>query len=670
MSKADYFEKENLKDEILKQISVSKYALTPAQLYNIDSIKSLCQPNEVRLQIREIKRRCNQLVKDGKLLDTEAPSDKQGEASGPYSINPNAVPVPKPVKSKPPRPAAPEISPKTIIKPIPKEKKISEDNLTPEFIKILLKNYRSLYGLSSPPGTIGEIYEVAEALLKDNKKIPPLRDATRADLGPSYDPNKIYELIIIFIGGYFTSDKIISAMESLDNKKYSPIESKQILSTSDTAKLRSYTVNLLEIDGFYATSINLMAALIQINNFISESGEPISSTKQQLSPEDITKQDIILIANSGNTTLLELAKSIQTPQWLIDGVRESKELQGFIADNDTVVKGIHKIYLEIQEEEKEISVPIDPRIILSQTLLDNMSSGNLTKEEKNIIYEARMIDPQLDKLSSYVLESKDYELTPIAVKLNENNGKLPLVLWQRISIHKQNGTIMEINKENLPVYHKLKFIINRIDSVTNRDDKELLTKLLFEFPQYNFKSLSPQLITLIDSYFNQLSQSPVSSFNKDDIAKKLSLLDSITLSDSDKRIVSNMRSVLDANMIQKANTLVIDNILHQNAKKLPKTDTIDLGKSDYSEITFITPISKEEKLLNSISSRITISSAPKVSHMVREILSLREDLIEELYNDLLSGKDTEVNEGLIYLYHKDLIPPLIYETIRNTLIRK
>ncbi len=664
MSKADYSEKENLKDEILKQITSTKFALTPAQLYNIDSVKNLTQPNEVRLQIREIKRRCNQLVKDGKLLDTEAPQDKQGEASGPYSINPNASPIPKSPKAT--LVPTPKPKPQTIIKP---KILISIDSLNLDLIKLIVKEHRKKYGGTQEPGSIEELLDVKKSLLSNSEQPDEITTLVSHEL--QFDYSKVYPLIVEFMAGYFTEDKIIASLEHTTNSTYTTEQARKILSGCNVDELKTYSSNLLVYNLFQPETVNLLASAMAIDKFVNKPEATELPEKKELTPEDITVQDIILIAKSGNTTLEELAKDNSTPQWLISGVTESKELQGFnITDQNIVTKGIHKLYLEIQEQQKkELDVPIDPRIILSKDLLNKISSGNLSKNQKQIILEAREIDPLLDKLTSYVIDSKDYELTPIAVRLKENDGKLPFGLWQRILIHSQNGTMLEINRENLPVYQKLKFIINRIDSVTNRDDRELLTKTLFEFPGYDIKPISPQLVNLIESYFSQLSQSPVSSFNKDDITKKLTLLDTITLSDSDKRILINMHNILDADTMQKANTLVINNILHQNAKKLDK-DLLDLGKSEYSEITFIAPISAEEKLLNTIASRITISTAPKVAHMVQEVLSLSESQIEELYEDLLSGKDTEVNEGLIYLYHKNLIPSLIYDTIRNILKRK
>lgn len=73
-----------LESEIIRLLSASAFSLSPKGLYLSSSIKSLLDPHPDRpdLEIRQIKRTCNSLVKQGLITDI---GGKSGEGSGPYS---------------------------------------------------------------------------------------------------------------------------------------------------------------------------------------------------------------------------------------------------------------------------------------------------------------------------------------------------------------------------------------------------------------------------------------------------------------------------------------------------------------------------------------------------------------------------------------------------------
>lgn len=84
---------------------------------------------------------------------------------------------------------------------------------------------------------------------------------------------------------------------------------------------------------------------------------------------------------------------------------------------------------------------------------------------------------------------------------------------------------------------------------------------------------------------------------------------------------------------------------------------------------YITPLSPKDQHLFIIANRIKITNADEVAEQVNDLYSLDDEILEKIYNKFKSGLTTDADEGFIFMFHKNLIDPIIYNLISNKLIK-
>lgn len=591
----------DLKDEIFKVMEKSGTRMSRQDLYDIPSIKALVTPKPGReeLEIREIKRNCNDLVEEGKLTDLKAAV--QGQGSGPYIISGEPIPTDEDMgmrsatyekKERKPRKPYPTKIGATKIKP--SLKLIDPTIITPDYIEIIYNDFIS---------TSESKEELRTKLFNDNKDIERIIKEIINHNGisdSSENANIIMRKIIEFMSDAFSDDKIIVAVQhSYPSVNNLPEAIELIRGTSINVRRDTYD-HLLIDSSFPVTTINQGVAEYTIGKLV---GEAIVSDREPISAP-LPKKD--------KTSL-----------------KESLE-----------------------------SLPIDDRILVSPDIIEKINNGEETNAIKELIYEARRIIPHLDNLSQHLQESNDHELIPIANVFLEKNA-LPVFLWNRVMLHKETGTSVEIPKDKVEIYLQLKLLINRIDQI-NPEDRDTLVKIFLTMGEDPKLVISPQIKSLINMYYTKLKSASVSYPDRNRIESKFKLLEKASLSESQQRIIANLRSVYEANKFQNANEIILNAVIHDIK---PTSSEIDFGKSKYSDIKLITPKSRIEI----IASGITIKKSTEIANTVSELLLLSESQIEEIYSDFESGKETGVDEALIYLYHCNLIDPIVYNLIKKKL---
>jgi hypothetical protein len=307
-------------------------------------------------------------------------------------------------------------------------------------------------------------------------------------------------------------------------------------------------------------------------------------------------------------------------------------------------------------------ITIDPRIKVTNDFMTKHQNNTLSSAGKNTLYEITTLIPHLDSLVQHLQSSKDYyELHHLLSEFTQNN-QLSLNDWKLIQAHKSTGTTQPISPTNLPIFQKLKLVINRLDKIPNTNERAQLIKLFNNFPLTD--SVSHSQISIIDSNFARLSNLPTSPLpSKDLLSKKLSLLNTLPLSDSEKRIVTQSETLLNADKLSIPNELIIDNILRSHTSDIPP----EILEYSPSHISFAPIISLQEKHLRKIASHISIDSSSRISSQIREVFTFQDEDIEKLHTQLLSQRDTEVDEALIYIFHSDLIDPIVLKLINNLL---
>lgn len=308
-------------------------------------------------------------------------------------------------------------------------------------------------------------------------------------------------------------------------------------------------------------------------------------------------------------------------------------------------------------------IPIDSRILVTPKFAKHHAENEFTKADREAYYEITRITPQLDSLITHLSESTDYyELTPISIRLEEEKA-LPIEIWQRLLSHKLTGTALEIVPANLPTYGKLKVIINRLNHVKDEDKQVKLIELFNTFPSYNTKEIPHYLISLIESAFASASSSSISKPDTTLLAKKISILKTIDLDESEKRIIAFNEVILSKNKAQIPNEILIDSILRDNKSKFPP-DTFEFNKS---HISLSTPISPEERYIRGIASRINIHTINDVVEQVKDLFSFEDDLYEKIKKQFDEHKPTGADEGIVYIEHKKFIDPIYREMIEDKL---
>ncbi len=555
---------------------------------------------------RQINRRCFQLASAGLVKEKDGKTDQAltGTFISLGSTYKSDTDTPVPT------PRA-KRTPKTVdIKPKPKRKDLtSPSEITDEIIIIY---WNDIMGVREDKNVI------SKELLNNPSRFKVLTESIIKSQGieASQDNiNIVYSAILIFASSRFLDSDFISASymtdHDIDTKDLTKSYIKSLIETNSTTKLKTLSKNLLDVAGFSNSNTHTInTAQVALRLYVA----PIASSSETES--------------------------------------ESSPIP------------------EPTSEEKSISISdIDSRIDLSATpgLEERISSKSLTKADEELLSNMIPLAMSLDSLVTYIHESKDYfELAPIMLRFDRDN-KLPYHLWESVRRHKSTGTMLEASKEMLPIFLKLKSVVLRLDKIKDESDYISIAKIFMNFPKVSDSSLHHTEILRVERYFSTLSSYPISSSNKERIAKKISLLRSIHLNESESRIVTNNEAVMNADMLQVPNEILIDDLLYTNKKSLP-SDMLSFGPQ-YTLIELSTPVSKEEARLKSIASKIDGMFAPEVASQVKDLYDLSEDDYERAVTMFDSGKHTGYEEGFIYLNHRNLIDSIIYKQIEN-LIKK
>jgi len=501
------------------------------------------------------------------------------------------------------RPRFPTAIIKPTLKDISSPKEITEE--------MIIDAYETLLGVTTTKT------EKTREMLNNPSRFPLLAEHIIAKEGlnkNNTNNRNVYIAILVFASSNFSEMDIVSACgmtdSSIDTKDLAKDYIKVLIETKATTKINTLSKNLLDIAGYSKTNthtVNAAGMALASYVFPSVSSEPSPSPEPEPSPEP-------------------------------------------------------------SPEPVSIS-DIDPRIDLSETpgLEERITSHTLTKADEELISNMIPLSISLDTLVLYLHESKDYyELAPIRLRFDRDN-KLPYYLWQKIRTHSFTGTALEVSRSLLPVFSKLKSIVLRIDKIKNESDYASISKIFMNFPTVADARLDHIEIALIERYFSSLSTYPISSVNKERIARKIDILKSIPLNVTEKRIVAHNEDVMNAEMLQLPNELIIDNILYTHKKSI-LPDTLNFGRQ-YTLVELSTPESKEEKRLKSIASKINGFTASEVVSQIKDILEFEDEDYERVLSMFTSGKHTGLEEAIIYLNHRNLIDPIIYRQIENLLKR-
>lgn len=82
------------------------------------------------------------------------------------------------------------------------------------------------------------------------------------------------------------------------------------------------------------------------------------------------------------------------------------------------------------------------------------------------------------------------------------------------------------------------------------------------------------------------------------------------------------------------------------------------------------PMTEQKKRIIRRAKRFRLHNAEEMAELIKDLLSLRHEQIVDIYHDFMSGKNTEVDEGLVFIFHREAIDPLIYPLILNILKQK
>ncbi len=556
---------------------------------------------------RQINRRCFQLASAGLVKEKDGKTDQALTGTfislGSSYVSETSATEPAPRVKRAPKSV--DIKPKSKRKDLTSPSEITDEIIISSWNDVLSDGEADKNIISKELLNIPSRFKVLTESIIKSQGIEASQD----------NINIVYSAILIFASSRFLGSDFVSASymtdHDIDTKDLTKGYIKSLIETNSTTKLKTLSKNLLDVSGFSNSNTHTInTAQVALRLYVA----PItSSSETELEPSP-------------------------TP--------------------------------EPTPEEKPISLSdIDSRIDLSATtgLEERISSKSLTKSDEELLSNMIPLAMSLDSLVTYIHESKDYfELAPIMLRFDRDN-KLPYHLWEAIRRHKSTGTMLEASREMLPVFLKLKSVVLRLDKIKDESDYISIAKIFMNFPKIADSPIHHTEILRVERYFSTLSSYPVSSPNKERIAKKISLLRSIHLNESESRIVANNEAVMNADMLQIPNEILIDDLLYTNKKSLP-SDTLSFGPQ-YTLVELSTPVSKEEARLKSIASKIDGMFAPEVASQVKDLYDLSEDDYERAITMFDSGKHTGYEEGFIYLNHRNLIDSIIYKQIEN-LIKK
>jgi len=316
---------------------------------------------------------------------------------------------------------------------------------------------------------------------------------------------------------------------------------------------------------------------------------------------------------------------------------------------------------------------IDPRIDVSDypDIQEKISKNLLNAQEEEFVRELNVINKpgRIDELLK-ILESKDFELTRPQI-LFERNKKLSLNDWGHVYAHSKAGTTIPMHEQNITSFGDLKYVINRIDSVTNERDRDNLIDIYYRLtdPGTNKTPLVHDLETIIKKYKDSLKGVKVQVVDKTEMRKKIGILRTAIdpRDDENLAILENMEMMLVADKILPVHEMMIDQLIREYANLLKDT-TLDFGETKNSRIKFVTQEEARNSRIKKVADGINLYNADEIAATLAQLHTLPDESAQRMYNQIISGEsltidDDKIDEAIIIMYHADLVDPNVLSYI-------
>lgn len=531
---------------------------------------------------------------------------------------------------------------------------------------------------------------IGKKLLKENNIIFPLANHIAEDYFNNTNPNNADKQLLINSIIHFMADRIFNydILTSIKTVRPDIINFKEsfkdgTLTADDLNKMTEYILNNYNIPLTFPNKTAVAYAFADFVNIPIKFGDtlkqPISVQEPEPTPEKILTPDLITLdlirmaiqRSMGSGHNIDTINDIVThennpiPNEVVSAIKSELKSQGYyigVREIDIIKETVTDI-LKVYDENVISGISIDSRIlIIDSKFVERLANLKLKKSDWSFIKDIQEITPLLDKLEKYLNSSTDDEIAVFKASYIKN-GKLPLGVWKLISSNKETGTSLPIKKINLAEYNNLKSIINRIDLISNEDDKIKLIKLYHELPGLEI-GIESSSVDLIDKYIYIIS-SPKSTLNKEDIEAKFASLKALSLNDYEQRVLANLEDTYNANLFQKAHEMKLDSFLHSHAIEI---EDFEFGKNIYTPVKRKKILSPIEKIIKNTVKNMKIFNAKEMVGDIHNFLSLPEDTQDNIVAEFESGNSGAFDDAIIYLYYKNKMPTAIYSYIKTLLI--
>ncbi|MCK5014507.1 MAG: hypothetical protein KAS66_11870 [Candidatus Omnitrophica bacterium] len=718
-----------LDEEIVNVLKNASGPLKFSDLYNdYQSIQDLTEfKPDPKNRAREVKRRCNKLVLSGILIDTTGRTD--GKGTGPYTITstftgqiPTYTPRPR-ATSISPKSSRVRIQPKTISRLTTKFRRKKPWGSTPstsdyDFGKHHVQNLMEASMTTQARDERQQNWISDDALLSsltpDEKHILAgnilANDRTViTDDNITFMLGRISKAILdgMTIETFNLTDKdIVDAIESTSSINTFIIESLNLNPVPTTEKVKQHLLPNVDLSEDHLTEESL---LLVIDDRIESYTRKINIISNALRGYDDSKnlnelRDYLIFEEGSDLqrkiSSLDEFSSTLTPEEKITRKELSTIIQSNLDDKGIVESIVENIFLPLSEvtnpdtkriyheavkyslnewlnkyeeirdrepfETIETSSKIPSEIDMTghEEFVKRYNSSSLTKADNKTAQNLELILPQIPSLLEHLSNSDDYELVAIQEKFKKDKT-LPLDVWKQVSNHLHSGTVLTLSPKSIPYYDKTKEILARIDHLDDISRNKII-EIFLAFPGY--KTVPDSSRIMINQTHKKIQSKEPTPPTETEIKQKFDILKSLSshLTDSEKRIISNIKLIHKAHKLQNAHLIVLDTQIKNHISELTGIDIdLDIGKQKYSKISVKKQLTPEEKLLHQISLKITRGTAKTIASQLKEVYQLPDNQVETLHSEMMSGEDTGANEALLTIYHPDLINVNLLSLIRR-----
>lgn len=714
-----------LDEEIVHVLKNASGPLKFSDLYNdYQSIQDLTEfKPDPKNRAREVKRRCNKLVLSGILIDTTGRTD--GKGTGPYTVKagftgqiPTYTPRQRLPSSGTPKSSRVSIQPKTISRLTTKFRRrkawrdiigrdygkseilmVLEESLTPQALSERNDNWISgdsyLASLTSDEKLIlaGNILARTRVELMDSNIQVTMKLISKAILDG------------MTIETFNLTDKdIVDAIESTSSINTFIIESLNLNPVPTAEKVQQYLLPNVDLSEDHLTEESLF---LTIDDRIESYTRKINIISNTLRGYDDSKnlnelRDYLIFEEDSDLqrklSFLDEFSSTLTPEEKATRKELSIIIQSNLDDKGIVESIVENIFLPLSEvtnpDTKRIyheavkyslnewlnkyeeirdretfevidtssKIPSEIDMTGHEEFVKRYNSSSLTKVDNNTSQKLDLILPQTANLMEHLAQSNDYELVAIQEKFKKDKT-LPLDVWKQVSNHLHSGTVLTLSPKSIPYYDKTKEILARIDHLDDISRNKII-EIFLAFPEY--KTVPDSSRIMINQTYKKIQSKELTLPTETEIKQKFDIIKSLSshLTDSEKRIISNIKLIHKAHKLQNAHLIVLDTQIKNHISELTDID-LDIGKQKYSKISVKKQLTPEEKLLHQISLKITRGTAKTIASQLKEVYQLPDNQVETLHSEMMSGEDTGANEALLTIYHPDLINVNLLSLIRR-----